>query len=151
MRRILLSGLLLCVLFVNSFNRNTSQRIAVDSISDSIVLIDPVVKIDTIPSLTVENLRAELIKKNIPQYKIVLAQALHETGNFKSKICRERNNIFGMRTKKGYKYYDSWVDCVDDYEKRFSRRYKGGDYFKFLISVHYHEDPMYEQRVRRFI
>lgn len=84
---------------------------------------------DAISSLTRENLRKELIRRNIPCYEIVLAQALHETGNFTSRICREKNNIFGMRTKKGYKRYDSWIACVDDYENRFSKRYKGGDYF----------------------
>lgn len=106
---------------------------------------------DVIPSLTRENLRKELIRRNIPCYEIVLAQALHETGNFKSRICIEKNNIFGMRTKKGYKRYNSWIACVNDYENKFSKRYKGGDYFKFLIKVHYHEDPHYEKRVRKHI
>ena len=104
-----------------------------------------------VPSLTRENLKNELIRRNIPCYEIVLAQALHESGNFKSKICRERNNIFGMRTKKGYKRYESWIACVDDYENKFSKRYKGGDYFVFLRKVNYAEDPSYEQKVRKLM
>ena len=139
MKRLLLL-VFLCGMFITSFNGVSYSKVDI-----------PVEEINTIPELNVENLRKELIRRNIPQHKIVLAQALHETGNFKSKICRERNNIFGMRNKKGYKCYEHWIACVEDYEKRFSRRYKGGDYFKFLVSVHYHEDPMYEQRVRKFI
>lgn len=106
---------------------------------------------DAVPSLTRKNLEKELIRRNVPCYEIVVAQALHESGNFKSRICREKNNIFGMRTKKGYKKYESWIDCVDDYVNKFSKRYKGGDYFKFLIKVHYHEDPLYEVRVRKHL
>ena len=37
-------------------------------------------------AIVMENLEKELIRRNIPCYEIVLAQALHETGNFKSRI-----------------------------------------------------------------
>ena len=139
MRRVLLC-ILFCGLFLNSYNRIPSHHIVVEEIVS-----------DTIPTLNIENLQKELIKRNVPCYKIVIAQAVLETGHFKSKHCRERNNIFGMRNKKGYKYYNSWIECVDDYEKRFSKRYKGGDYFVFLQKVHYAEDPTYEQKVRKLL
>ena len=108
-------------------------------------------KKDTIPVLNRENLRKELIKRNIPHYEIVEAQAILETGHFTSKHCKERNNIFGMRNRKGYKYYNNWIECVDDYEQRFSKRYKSGDYFEFLRKCNYAEDKLYEQKVRKLI
>lgn len=143
MRRIILF-ILLSGLFLSSYNRTPSHQIVINNVVEEVIE-------DTIPTLNRENLKAELIKRNIPCYNIVLAQAILETGNFTSKHCKERNNIFGMRSKKGYKYYNSWIECVDDYEQKFSKRYKGGDYFQFLRKVCYAEAPDYEQRVRRLI
>lgn len=109
------------------------------------------VKEDSIPVLNFNNVKNELIKRNIPCWEIVLAQSQHESGNYTSRICKKKNNIFGMKGKNGYKKYSSWIECIDDYEQRFSKRYKGGDYFEFLIKVHYHEDPNYEMLVKKFV
>jgi hypothetical protein len=54
---------------------------------------------------------------------IVLAQAKHESGHFKSNIFKESNNMFGMKEAKvrlnlakgtqfGHAYYDNWEDSV---------------------------------------
>jgi len=58
---------------------------------------------------------------------IVFAQAILESGNFKSKVSRENNNFFGMRLakvrkttaigqKSGYAKYISWKEGVKDYK-----------------------------------
>jgi len=69
----------------------------------------------------------DLIKElNMKFPHIVYAQARIESGNFKSKVYRENNNLFGMRearvrvnTAKGtnlnHAYYDSWKESVYDY------------------------------------
>jgi uncharacterized FlgJ-related protein len=69
----------------------------------------------------------ELIKElNIRFPHIVLAQAKLESGNYKSKIFIESNNLFGMKqakvrinTAKGtqfnHAYYDTWKESVYDY------------------------------------
>jgi uncharacterized FlgJ-related protein len=68
-----------------------------------------------------------LIKElNIRYPHIVMAQALLESGNYKSKIFIESNNLFGMReakvritTSKGtqynHAYYNTWSESVFDY------------------------------------
>jgi hypothetical protein len=69
----------------------------------------------------------ELIKDcNIKYPHIVLAQAKVESGNFKSRIFKQNNNLFGMRKahvrvttaqgdKDTFAYYRDWMDCVYDY------------------------------------
>ena len=69
----------------------------------------------------------ELIKElNMKFPHIVYAQAILESGNFKSKIFVESNNMFGMReaksrinTAKGtqynHAYYNTWEESVYDY------------------------------------
>jgi hypothetical protein len=69
----------------------------------------------------------ELIKNcNIKYPHIVLAQAKIESGNYKSKIFKQNNNLFGMRKahtrittalgdKNTFAYYRDWTDCVYDY------------------------------------
>ena len=69
----------------------------------------------------------ELIKElNMKFPHIVYAQARIESGNFKSAVFRQNNNLFGMRearvrvnTAKGtnlnHAYYDNWKESVYDY------------------------------------
>lgn len=52
--------------------------------------------------LTIENLYAALKKHGIKYPKIVLAQAILETGRFRSRVCNENNNLFGLRHSNGY-------------------------------------------------
>lgn len=58
---------------------------------------------------------------------IVLAQAILESGHFRSKIARHNNNFFGMRMpakretmavgkKYGYAVYRSWQHSIQDYK-----------------------------------
>lgn len=62
--------------------------------------------------------------------KVVFAQAVLESGTFKSSLARKCNNLFGMHVakkrptvgKKGCKFkkvfsiYDSWEQSVEDYK-----------------------------------
>ena len=98
---------------------------------------------------TVSEVRAEIARQGIPHPAVVLAQARLETGNFTSKLCRTRHNIFGIRAGKKYKYYRRWQDCVADYKRRISSRYHGGDYYTFLRRIGYASDPRYAAKVRR--
>ena len=98
---------------------------------------------------TVSEVRAELIRQGIPHPDIVLAQARLETGNFTSKLCRTRHNIFGIKHGRNYASYRSWRECVSDYKKRISSRYKGGDYYTFLEQLPYAQDKEYTNKLRK--
>ena len=102
---------------------------------------------------------------NIRFPHIVLAQAKLETGNFKSRLFRENNNLFGMKcaTKRpfihkgehrGHAKYDRWQDCVIDYAlyqaAYLSDKRTESEYFDYL-SGNYAEDTNYIITLKRII
>lgn len=89
----------------------------------------------------------ELQRQRVPHADIVLAQARLETGNFKSRRCREDKNLFGMKRGKRYAKYRRWQDSVADYKERISSRYKNGDYLLFLKRIGYASDVNYSRKV----
>lgn len=99
---------------------------------------------------TTEQVRQELMRQGVPHHEIVLAQARHETGNFKSRLCRVNKNLFGIKHNGRYARYRHWRESVADYKERISRRYRGGDYYAFLRRIGYASDPDYERKLRRF-
>lgn len=69
----------------------------------------------------------QIVAAGIKYADVVLAQAILESGHFKSKIAKHNNNLFGMRmpkkrettavgTRYGYARYLSWEDSVEDYK-----------------------------------
>lgn len=99
---------------------------------------------------TVAEVRAEIARQGIPCPHVVLAQARLETGNFTSRVCKAKRNLFGIRKGGKYKSYRRWHDSVADYKRLISSRYKGGDYYAFLRRIGYAEDPRYVSKLKRF-
>lgn len=85
---------------------------------------------------------------------IVYAQAILETGHFRSMVYRECNNLFGLynsRTKSYYKF-DHWSESVIAYLDFIQDRYKPpNDYYKFLSDIGYAEDPEYINKLKRIV
>lgn len=104
----------------------------------------------TTAAQTTEQVAKELVRQGVPHAKIVLAQARLETGNFKSRRCRQDHNLFGIKHGKRYARYTTWQDSVKDYKARISSRYNGGDYYAFLRRIKYASDPKYTAKLRRF-
>lgn len=100
---------------------------------------------------TITQVEAELRKQNIPHAKIVLAQARLETGNFTSKNCKIKHNLFGIKHNGRYASYRRWQDSVTDYKKSISSRYRDGDYYAFLRRIGYASDPNYTRKVRNIV
>ena len=102
-------------------------------------------------SLTVENLLAMLQKYDVKLPKIVLAQALLETGNFSSELCRVNHNLFGLRHPSDGSYYTftKWEESVKSYRDDVQYKYTDGDYYAFLSRIGYAEDRNYTSKVRR--
>ena len=142
---LLLIGLILGCLYqkhLGSLPVRKTTVIQKDTIRDTIYA--------KIPPLSRKSVLNELHKQSIPHANIVLAQAIHETGGFKSKLCRTHNNIFGIKKNDNeYRRYSNYVECIRDYKKRISNKYKGGDYYNFLIRLKYAEDPEYIQKLKR--
>ena len=111
----------------------------------------------TLPALTIPNLYQEIIRNDIKHPKIVLAQAILETGWFRSPFCRNRHNLFGLTNPKTGKYYEfnHWMESLRAYYTKVQYRYSQRnrinssdvDYLKWLRDIGYAEDPRYIQAV----
>jgi len=106
-----------------------------------------------LPELTIPNLYAEIIQNGIQHPKIVLAQAILETGWFTSSVCRNKHNLFGLTNPRTGKYFefDHWTESVLAYYTKVQYRYKGGNYLLWLRNIGYAEDPRYVRSLSRIL
>ena len=83
---------------------------------------------------------------------IVYAQAVLETGNFKAGIFTKKQNLFGLRGKKGYYSFQHWSESVKMYKEKIQSRYREGeDYYHFLKRIHYAENPNYTKSLKKLV
>ena len=101
--------------------------------------------------LNLKNLTDVITEVGLSNKLFVLAQAMLETGNFSSRVCKEYNNLFGLYDSKNRDYYrfERWEDSVVGYGKMIQYRYKGGNYLNFLKRIGYAEDPRYITKVAK--
>ena len=107
--------------------------------------------INTLKTFSEKNLVDYLLELNIKFPDIVFSQARYETGNFKSLVFRENNNLFGMKvaisratTNKGEQHnhaiFDSWKMSVLDYalwQNAYGRNFKTREnYMQYLKDVY---------------
>ena len=102
-----------------------------------------------LPELTIPNLYAEIIQNGIQHPKIVLAQAILETGWFTSPVCRNKHNLFGLTNPRTGKYFEfgHWTESVLAYYTKVQYKFKGGDYLLWLKKIGYAEDPRYVRKI----
>lgn len=100
---------------------------------------------NNLPELTIPNLYKEIIRNGILYPKIVLAQAILETGWFRSSVCRNKHNLFGLTNPRTGKYYEfnHWTESVQAYYTKVQYKYKGGNYLLWLDEIGYAEEPNY--------
>lgn len=101
-----------------------------------------------------EGLREALEYYNVQYPEIVYAQAILETGHFKSNLCINGNNLFGLYNSRKGKYYtfNHWVNSVEAYVKYVQYKYKPpNDYYKFLEELPYAIDKEYINKLKRIV
>lgn len=116
--------------------------------------VDDIIKAENqLPALTIPNLYKEIIRNGILYPKIVLAQAILETGWFRSSVCRNKHNLFGLTNPRTGKYYEfnHWTESVRAYYTKVQYKYKGGNYLLWLDEIGYAEDPYYIKAVIKVI
>lgn len=127
--------------------------------ADSSRLADTKINYDT--------LYKEIVKQGIEFPEIVFAQAILESGHFRSRLFKSNNNIFGMRrarkretlsksSKKGYAYFETWQDCVKDYKIYQSTIMLGKFftplmYFRFLNRIYSEMGHNYTTQIKKII
>lgn len=108
---------------------------------------------NNLPELTIPNLYKEIIRNGILYPKIVLAQAILETGWFRSLVCKNKHNLFGLTNPRTGKYYEfnHWTESVWAYYTKVQYKYKGGNYLLWLGEIGYAEDPNYIIAVEKLL
>jgi hypothetical protein len=107
-----------------------------------VTIIETVVRYDTITvpediKLNDSSLVRELIQNDVMQINVALAQAKLETGYYKSKVCKENKNLFGIKYHKckyitgdknnhaSYKTYKDNIKCYAHIQKRYLKNIDG--------------------------
>lgn len=99
---------------------------------------------------------------NVRNPKVVYAQAILETGYFKSKVCNVNNNLFGLydSNKKDYFKFNHWSESILFYKKCFqndeSEHLSDEAYLDYLLEVRHYigknashfEKTNYKNKVR---
>jgi flagellum-specific peptidoglycan hydrolase FlgJ len=101
-----------------------------------------------------EGLKQALLYYKVHHPEIVYAQAILETGNFKSNVLKNYNNLFGLYDSKNKTYYKfkHWTDSVIAYLSCIQRRYRSPtDYYYFLNKIKYAEDPYYTFKLKQIV
>jgi hypothetical protein len=95
---------------------------------------------------------------NVKFPHIVLAQAMLETGHFKSDVFKQNNNLFGMKEAKtrqhtavgtnlGHACYDTWQESVIDYalyQARYLSHIKTESDYLLYLNDKYAESTNYD-------
>jgi len=115
-------------------------------------------------SFSKEKLFLEIDKYSFKYPDIVKAQAVVESGHFKSPVFKQNNNMFGMReamvritTAEGsnlnHAYYVDWKYCVADralYEAQYLSKLSREEYFSYLDQT-YAEGKGYSKLLKQVI
>lgn len=117
------------------------------------------VNLDTL-SFSEENLKKVIAANDIWYPEIVFNQAKLESGNFKSDIFKENNNLFGFRVfgswkgkemafkNRGHLVFTHWTKSVEHYKMWQKKNYNKKTYLQFLGRVGYAEDKTYLEKIK---
>jgi len=109
---------------------------------------------ETDRELTVSNLYQALKDNGIRHPKIVLAQALLETGNFRNQLLKTHNNLFGLRNRDGtYMRFHHWTESCIAYRDLVQYKFRPGreSYLAFLDRIGYAADKSYIYKVKKIV
>lgn len=122
-----------------------------------IVITDPVpVQLEQPEFFLTDTPTVELVLQACRYYdiqhpEIVVSQAVLETGHFRSKLCVEHKNLFGLYNSYQHDFYKfhHWTESVKAYKDKIQNRYNDeSDYYKWLEDLGYAEDTLYISKVK---
>ena len=101
---------------------------------------------DFFNKLPQEGLMEALEYYEVKHPQIVYAQAILETGHFKSNVCLNYNNLFGLYDSKNKDYYkfNHWAESIVAYKEWIQKKYQPpNNYYVFLEEINYASDKEY--------
>ena len=127
---------------------------------------EKVLLVEEVNKFSDEKLENKIKELGFKYPHIVMAQAILETGNFRSPVFEENHNLFGMKeatsrlnlakgTENNHASYANWEDSVLDYalwSSTYANKAQTEDeYFQILNSLGYAEDNSYELKLKEII
>ena len=101
-----------------------------------------------------EGLEEALSYYGLEHKDIVYAQAILETGHFKSKVCLKYNNLFGLYNSKEKRYcrFNHWTESVVAYKEWIQKKYQPpNNYYVFLEEINYAEEKSYTRLLKEIV
>lgn len=101
-----------------------------------------------------EGLEEALSYYGLEHKDIVYAQAVLETGHFKSKVCLNYNNLFGLYDSRSKDYYkfNHWTESIVAYKEWVQTKYQPpNNYYTFLEEINYAEDENYTKLLKEIV
>ena len=101
-----------------------------------------------------EGLEEALSYYGLEHKDIVYAQAVLETGHFKSKVCLKYNNLFGLYNSKEKRYckFKHWTESVVAYKEWIQKKYQPpNNYYAFLEEINYAEGKSYTRLLKEIV
>ena len=101
-----------------------------------------------------EGLMEALEYYEIKHPQIVYAQAILETGHFKSNVCLNYNNLFGLYDSKNKDYYkfNHWAESIVAYKEWIQKKYQPpNNYYVFLEEINYAEEKSYTRLLKEIV
>ena len=161
-----LSSILFSVVMTIMFFKTLSIDKKVNKIDDIVVIKDTVylpIKYDVV-EFTPEEFYASINESGIKFPKVVMAQAILESGNFKSELFKQNSNPFGMMRprqrpttsidKEQYAKYEHWKHSILDYwiwQHSYAKTIKNEEEYLNLLQSIYAEDKNYTKKLKRIM
>ena len=109
---------------------------------------------DFFNKLPQEGLMEALEYYEVKHPQIVYAQAILETGHFKSNVCLNYNNLFGLYDSKNKDYYkfNHWAESIVAYKEWIQKKYQPpNNYYVFLEEINYASDKEYISTLKSIV
>ena len=145
--------------FFEKLSNNTKKNQKYNTVIDTNLIKEVVKKWET-RELNFKNAWEAMIDLNVSYPRIVFNQLVIETGNLKSSLCKNNNNLFGMKmpnrrftwafkkTRQNNSFYKHWIYSVlDIFEYQLTRKNK--DYRSHLISSRFAKSKSYGLRMSK--
>lgn len=101
-----------------------------------------------------EGLEEALSYYSLEHKDIVYAQAVLETEHFKSKVCLNYNNLFGLYDSRNKDYYkfNHWTESIVAYKEWIQKKYQPpNNYYAFLEEINYAEEKSYTRLLKEIV